>query len=325
MNLLNEGDFLELLTKLKQRGISYFLSKIIPDAKKRTQSTFSTPKTAGSNWWIIPDVKQRENEKISGDSEKTFDQYLADHYFQNKKKLRLLSIACGVGNREIKLAESGHFEEVVGIDLSSDLIMEASRKVKERNLQNISFKQADFYSFKLNEREFDVVLFHMALHHFKNIDGIAQRVRHTLKDDGILILNEYVGKNRLQFTASQVCHMNRLLGYIPERYRKRYLTGITKKKVYAPGLLRMIISDPSESVESATILPAIHKYFKVVEEKNIGGDLLMMVLKDIAHHFISHNDTEGKKILEKLFEEEDQYLLESEKADFIFGIYQKKK
>jgi ubiquinone/menaquinone biosynthesis C-methylase UbiE len=324
MNLINKGDFLELLTKGKQRGTSYFISKITLNEKKRTKSTFSLPDIESSNWWIIPEMKQRENEKISGSVDKTFDRHLTENYCQGKKNLKLLSVACGVGNREIRLAESGHFNEVLGIDLSPDFINDANKKVAEKKLQNISFKQADFYSFPLEADYYDVILFHSALHHFKNIEQVAQRVIVAIKDDGLLVLNEYVGKNRLQFTSRQLSLMNKLLTHIPENYRRRYLTNVIKKKVYAPGLLRMVVSDPSEAVESETIMPVIHKYFKTVEEKKTGGDLLMMVLKDISHHFVNSDDQKGKQILKKLFEEEDQYLLDTEDADFIFGVYQKK-
>ena len=85
----------------------------------------------------------------------------------------------------------------------------------------------------------------------------------------------------------------------------------------------MLISDPSEAVESESIIPVIHSWFEVLEEKRIGGDLLMMVLKDIAHHFISE-DTEAKPVLERLFEEEDKYLMHAATPNFIFGVYRKK-
>jgi hypothetical protein len=153
---------------------------------------------------------------------------------------------------------------------------------------------------------------------------IAQRISKALKPNGYLVLNEYVGKNRLQFSKEQVRKMNRLLAVIPDQYRTRYLTNQLKKKVYAPGLLRMIISDPSEAVESETIRPNIHNYFSVLEERKIGGDLLMMVLKDISHHFVGEIDSSRKQVLEQLFQEEDRYLKETENADFIFGVYQKK-
>ena len=324
MNLINKGDFLELLTKGKQRGPGYFISKMTLNEKERTKSTFSLPDIESSNWWIIPEMRQRENKKISGNPQKSFDWHLTENYCQGKKNLKLLSVACGVGNREIRLAESGHFDEVLGIDLSHDFINAANKTLAEKKLPNIRFEQADFYSFPLEANYYDIIFFHSALHHFKNIEQVAQRVIVALKDDGLLVLNEYVGRNRLQYTSQQLAAMDRLLAFIPENYRKRHLTNIVKKKVYAPGLLRMIVSDPSEAVESETIMPVIHEYFKVVEEKKTGGDLLMMVLKDISHHFVNNNDREAKQILQKLFAEEDQYLLDTENADFIFGVYQKK-
>jgi 2-polyprenyl-3-methyl-5-hydroxy-6-metoxy-1,4-benzoquinol methylase len=323
MNLINKGDFLEAYTKVKQRGLKYFFKKLNFNSKKRTQSTFNPLGADGSNWWIIPEVRQRENEKLTGDSQKTFDIYLSEIYFQEKTELKLLSVACGVGNREIKLAESKHFCEVLGIDLSRESIQEANRKVGEKGLSNIQFEQADFYSFDLKEEYYDVIVFYSALHHFKNIESVAARISKALKNDGIVVLCEYVGKNRLQFSKDQVAEMNKLLNIIPKQYKTRYLTGYIKKAVYAPGLLRMIVSDPSEAVESESIIPVIHSRFEVLEEKNIGGDLLMMVLKDIAHHFISE-DAKAKSVLERLFEEEDKYLNGSANPDFIFGVYRKR-
>ncbi len=231
-----------------------------------------------------------------------------------------MSVGCGLGNREIRFAETNLFGEIIGIDLSADLIENANKKVIEKRLKNIRFEQADFYNLQLRPDYFDIVLFHSSLHHFKQIDKIATRVKGALKDDGILVLNEYVGKNRLQFSKDQLLEMNNLLEIIPKQYKKRYLTQLTKKRIYAPGLIRMIISDPSEAVESETIKPTIHKYFSVIEEKKIGGDLLMMVLKDIAHNFINSNDEISQTVLYKLFEAEDQYLQNTKNTDFIFGI-----
>lgn len=323
MNLINKGDFLEAVTKVRQRGLKYFFRKLNLNSLKRTQSTFNPAGADGSNWWIIPEIKPRENERITGDRQKTFDIYLSENYFKGKHELKLLSVACGVGNREIRLAESGQFSEVLGIDLSGESIREANRKVAEKALTNIRFEQADFYSFDLKESYYDAILFYSALHHFKNIGLVAERIAKALKNNGLVILCEYVGKNRLQFSKDQVAEMNRLLDIIPKQYKTRYLTDYTKKAVYAPGLLRMIISDPSEAIESESIIPVIHSKFEIMEEKKIGGDLLMMVLKDIAHHFTSE-DVEARQILERLFEEEDKYLRGSENPDFIFGVYRKK-
>ena len=83
----------------------------------------------------------------------------------------------------------------------------------------------------------------------------------------------------------------------------------------------MILADPSECVESENILPAVHKNFITLEEKGIGGNLLMFLFKDIAHHFISEKP-EIKHMVDQVFEKEDDYL-KTEKSDFVFGVYQK--
>jgi len=48
----------------------------------------------------------------------------------------------------------------------------------------------------------------------------------------------------------------------------------------------MFLVDPSEAVDSESILPSLHENFKVLEEKKIGGDILLILLKDIAHNFL---------------------------------------
>jgi hypothetical protein len=48
-----------------------------------------------------------------------------------------------------------------------------------------------------------------------------------------------------------------------------------------------------------------------------------MVLKDIAHHFVSE-EPKAKRVLERLFDEEDKYLTDAAIPNFIFGVYRKK-
>jgi hypothetical protein len=85
----------------------------------------------------------------------------------------------------------------------------------------------------------------------------------------------------------------------------------------------MILADPSECIDSESILPSINAHFKTIDERPYGGNILMHVLKDISHHFIDM-DSEKKDILSSLFEFEDEYL-QNQFSDFVFGIYQLKK
>lgn len=84
----------------------------------------------------------------------------------------------------------------------------------------------------------------------------------------------------------------------------------------------MLLVDPSEAVDSEAIIPSLHEHFKVIEEKKVGWNLLMILLKDIAHNFIS-DDKEVQSILHTLFEAEDRFIEETGTSDAIFGVYQK--
>ena len=177
-------------------------------------------------------------------------------------------------------------------------------------------------SYHFPELQYNAVLFHSSLHHFKDIENLlGTLVKRTLKPKGKIIINEYVGPNRLQYSRSQIKAINQALQLIDIEYRKIYCTDIYKRKYWAPGLLRMLISDPSECVESENILPVLHKYYWPIEEKPLGGNILMNVLKDISHHFLEWTP-EKKKILDALIDFEEEYLL-SEASHFLFGVYEK--
>ena len=84
----------------------------------------------------------------------------------------------------------------------------------------------------------------------------------------------------------------------------------------------MIVADPSECVDSFSIIPAIHERFDIVEEKFYGNNILQSALKDISHHFVELNPIKVK-VLHEIFELEDE-LLKNHPSDFVFGIYQLK-
>jgi hypothetical protein len=106
------------------------------------------------------------------------------------------------------------------------------------------------------------------------------------------------------------------------KYKTRFNSHATKRHIYRPGLLRMLIVDPSEAIDSESILPSIHKHFRITEERKVGWDILHILLKDIAHNFLG-TDAETQSILKHLFEKEDNFMAETGRSDAIFGIYQK--
>jgi hypothetical protein len=148
-----------------------------------------------------------------------------------------------------------------------------------------------------------------------------ERMRKTLKPSGYLVVNEFVGADRMLYDKTQIAAINEGLQRLDKSYRTIYRTHLTKNRYYGSGLLRMLISDPSECVESERILPEIHRLFTTVEEKGYGGNILMPLLKDLAHHFMACGPQE-EETLHTLFALEDEYL-QQHTSDYLFGIYAK--
>lgn len=316
------GDFIDLKNRIKHKGISVLQSIFRFSGQKRTIYKWDNVRPS-SDFWIIPAVKRRWNEKCTGDPDVEYEDYVVGKFFSMSENLRMLSVGCGTGSRERKFGKYKNFSLIEGIDLAPSKIEEARKYALESGLMKLRYFVGDFRTSAFEPNSYDLILFNSSLHHFNGIDQlIKSKILPLLKQDGYLIIFEYVGPNRLQWTEQQLEYANRLLREIPEKYKTRLNSKATKTRIYRPGLLRMYLIDPSEAVESQEILPVIHKYLKPIEEKEVGWDILHLLLKDISHNFLSDNP-DTKSLLYYLFEREDNYVSEKGRSDGIFGVYKK--
>ncbi|NNC95531.1 MAG: class I SAM-dependent methyltransferase [Chitinophagales bacterium] len=322
MSWITVEDFRDVYIKALQRGVDFIGSKVTLDQRERTKSAFNSTTIETGNWWIIPYVKRRWNEKITGSADVSYEQYLSDNYFQHEDKIKMLSMGSGICSHEILLAEINPHWSITCVDISDSLIDRARGIAQDKGLHNIEFKAADIYEEEFKEGTYDLVFFHSALHHFDEIDKFIERkVERTLRSGGKVVINEYVGPNRMQYPSKQIAAINEALKLIDKPYRQIFKTSLFKNRYYGSGKLRMQIADPSECVDSESILPVLRSRFKVVEEKPYGGSILMSVLKDISHHFTELNERK-RNILDSLFSYEDAYI-ERNSSDFMFAVYEK--
>jgi SAM-dependent methyltransferase len=321
MPLITSDDLLETLAKLRQRGLPFLLSKLRLSGLARTRSAFDDPALRAANWWQVPAVRRRWNLRMTGSPTLAYEPYVAAKYLAGRTGLRLLSLGSGAASHELAFARLPQFAEVHCIDIAARLLAQATATAKREGLSNFRTEVTDVNALAIPPASYDVVLFHSALHHFNDVDGIVARVRQALRPDGLLVLNDYVGPARLQWTAAQLAETNRILREVlPPRFRVRYLSRQLKTSVSGPGLWRMRLADPSEAAESDRIVPALRRHFQPLEEAALGGNLLTLVLKDIAHHFMDENDALTQELLAELFGLEDAFL-EKHPSDLLFGVY----
>lgn len=323
MRLLTKDDLIETYLRFRQRGLSFILTKFNLNSHSRTKSSFQA-EMLRSGWWMVPEVQKRWNKIITGNPYQSYEEFVVKNYLSDKTGLKLLSLGCGDGTHELNFASFYNiFESIIGVDLSQNRVNKGNERALNSGLNNIKFVIGDVNNLSLENDKFDVIMFDNSLHHFKNITSfLPQIINKFLKDEGLLIINEYIGPNRLQWKELEILETNKILKIIPEKFKIRLRSKSPKNNFSGPGWIRMIMSDPSEAVDSESIIPTLRSCCKTIYEKHYGGNVLMHVLKDISHNFMNDNE-ETLDILNKLFELEDKLIEIEGSSLMMFGIYKK--
>lgn len=294
-------------------------SKLRFDRLSRVRASWSHTESPLVHWWDIPSVRMRWNRIITGDPAKNHCQYIAENYLAGGTLLHALSLGCGAGMKERQWAETGRFAAIDAYDLSERRIRAAAAAIQDTDHADIvKYRVADAYRLPLPRDHYDVVFFEHSLHHFSPLESLLLRVRAAMKPDGILVANEFVGPSRFQWTQRQLALVNGLLAAFPEEYKTVWNSRLPRLPARRPSKLAMWISDPSEAVESSSILPLLSRHFRILEQKGYGGTLLQLLFAGIAHHFVAP-DSEGERLLEFCFALED-LLLQCKYIDHDFSL-----
>ena len=322
--IVSIGDFIDSYHKVRLNGIGFLLGRLFGmTLESKVKRAWSRSDDMSPEWWIVPKLQKRGRIIVSGDENVNFREYFVKKYLKNKSSLRMLSPGCGSGTKEIEYAKYDNFEIIEGFDLSEYNIKAAKNHMLKSGYTNLNFFVGNIYEFEFGSERYDIIIFHSSLHHVDNVKALLGRVKKSLKQDGLLVIaTEYVGPNRLQWTNNQLKVANKILKSLPAKYKKRVNSNKIKTRIYRPGTLRMLLQDPSEAVDSENIIPALREHFNVLEEKMIGGNILSILLKDIAHNFLN-DDQETEDLLNKLISIEENFIKENNTSDYIVGIYKK--
>ena len=323
-NLINLHDATIVVEKMRQGAAVNLLRRALP-LLGRGSGLWDRVVLPLKNWWDIPRVMERWNIMVSGDPKVDYLHYYAGKYLKGKCELVALTVGSGTGHRELEMEKLGVFSRIDGIDVSRTRVEYAKEKAREAGVEEkVKYMVGDIFDVELGEGEYDLVLVEQTLHHLSPLEVALDRISGFLKSGGFLLLNEYVGPSRFQWTNLQLEVVNALLTILPEKYRKRWRSGTLKKKEYRTGKALMWLYDRTEAVESDRIMGLMEERFEPVEKKGYGGTVLMALFRDIAQNFLSP-DSDTEKWLDICFFVEDFFLENGLlEHDFMTGIYRKR-
>ena len=249
------------------------------------------------------------------------------HYIKEKYSLNnqvCLSIGCGTGNLERSIIEIGCAKNVDAFDISATSILNA-KKLADTNGLKTNYFEADANNIILKNNKYDFVVAHNSIHHIKNLEHIMQQISNSLKRDGLFIMVEFVGPTRFQWSDQQLKIINDILEMLPNKFKKISQNGQNYKTEFNHETLKGYLdSDPSEAVRSGDIISITNNFFEILEERNMGGTILHLLLAEIINNF--DESKEEERTMVKLLCYFEKMLIESRQvsSDFKLVVCRKK-
>lgn len=178
-------------------------------------------RNTGLFWWEAgPAIQEHINRSISGSPDVDWVAYTLRKYFNGRLPLdRCLSLGCGTGHLERHLARLGTFRHCDAFDIAESSVRIAEEHAKAESFDCIAYHVADVNSLVLAPDSYDAVWIHSAMHHFHALEGICRELKHAIRPEGLLVMNEYIGPSRFQFSPRQREVINLCLHLLPMRYR----------------------------------------------------------------------------------------------------------
>jgi ubiquinone/menaquinone biosynthesis C-methylase UbiE len=106
----------------------------------------------------------------------------------NKEKSKILDFGTGTGELAIRIAKEFPKSEVIGNDISKDMINLAKKKVSKMGIKNIKFIVSPME--RLNVNKIDFVVSRLVFHHIKNKKFVVSKIYDVLPKKGRLIIGD---------------------------------------------------------------------------------------------------------------------------------------
>ena len=279
------------------------------------------------NWSGINLNHKYYNYLVNGNPDLHYLVYFIDKYI--KSPGRVLSLGCGNGHLE-RVLISFHlpYIEIQGIDINPNLMKYANEEASKLGYRDIKYITADLNHLSLPKKKYDLVIFFHSLHHVENLEGLLQNVGNTLTDDGLVLVVEFVGPTRFQWTDEQIQIAQELLDIIPPELKIDLYNPTlrrTKTKILRPTIDDVIKGDPSEAIRSGELIELLNKEFDILEQKPLGGTLLSLLFDGIAGNFDEQNPFICAFIRSLQKTEELLILKKTIPSDYVFMVLQRKR
>ncbi len=141
-------------------------------------------------------------------SERQFESVFKEVVSKTKEYLNtsdvVMDFGCATGTKTLELAEAS--KHIRGIDISDEMIKEATKKKNELKIANASFTQGTIFKNDFEKASFDKIISYGVIHLLDDKEKVVQRIHELLKPGGLFISttaclsDKMAFKNRLELS-----------------------------------------------------------------------------------------------------------------------------
>jgi len=167
-----------------------------------------------------------------------FERWAVETFLADRAPVeKCLSLCCGFGEVERLLYRSGAFAHCVAIDIAPDAIAKARDAAAAEGLEDvIDYRVGDLNADVLAPESADLVWSNGALHHLSNLEHVLEQAQRALRENGVLIANEYVGAPHQQLSHRHRELVNAAAHIGPPRLRSRRGSTFVPTRLQGPRL-----------------------------------------------------------------------------------------
>lgn len=209
----------------------------------------------------------------------------------------VLSIGAGTARIELSMLASRKFERLVTIDVSPESVANSQEFAEELGMSDrVELLVGEFNGDLLQSlaSDLDAVVFLDSLHHLPKVDSVLSEISEHLGGGGVVLGDEYVGPNRFSFEGQGVEIAKYFYKLLDEDVRSPW------PELPLPDPSAVAIDDPSEAIDSESILPALRRHFPDHTILPIGGGVAYPLWGGLDHDAIFETEAGGRTVGEIL-------------------------
>jgi hypothetical protein len=264
-------------------------------AAQHWSATVNTVRPSRGRWWQSPTICSHLNRTICGELVPGLgagNVAALRRRFPGRVFGRGISVGAGGAPLETMLVQAGIVERF-------DLYEIAQARIEQGRIQAAAQGLADrlvYYNANAftsaSPGTYDLVNWFDSLHHMFDVVESLAWSRTVLAENGVLLLDEFVGPTHMQYTDRQLDLAAAARACLPKRYlaNPSWPDELLPLRESRPDIEAMKQVDPTECADSGRILPALQLIFPDAEIIPTGGVIYHLALSDVLANIHEKGD-----------------------------------